>query len=297
MTLSMTGFASMRATGDDQTVRVRIRTVNHKGLKVSVHVPDQLFTLRQGIEGLVQRHCARGSIHVDIMYHAPKPAGHWRLDSEQLKQYYDQIDTVASGIAEQTGRATEAPRLELLASLPGVVCEVGVDEPDGEALSGFVLPVVEQALGELQANRAEEGARLQSHLRSCCEGIRTRVANVEAALPQVLADHRARLAQRLEALTAERGLSEDVVAREMAVVADKSDVCEELARLASHLTALEQTLTASGPVGRKLEFLALELNREATTLGAKISDPMLTQDIVELKLEVERIREQAANVE
>ncbi len=293
---SMTGFGrAQRVEACGTRTVVQIRSVNHKGLKLHVRLPDGLEPLRQQIERSIKREIDRGAVQVDIVYHAPSRAARYVVDRALLKRYVSELTAVQA----QLGGEAQPIAIDRLAALPGVVevCEAELDPASAQALEAQVQPVVGEALAALCAMREAEGRALAEDLRAIVRRIERQVAHLRAALPAAVAASNERLRRRVQALLGELALDGAALAREAAIAADKADVSEELTRLEAHLEAVRLALARGGPCGRRLEFLAQELQREASTLAAKLQDARLVQLALEVKLEVGRMREQAANVE
>ncbi|GIW71938.1 MAG: hypothetical protein KatS3mg102_1480 [Planctomycetota bacterium] len=293
MIRSMTGFGRARFAEGDLVVSVLVRALNHRGLKLHLRLPDACAPLGPAIERAVRERIERGSIYLELGYHGPRRPGAWRLDRELLKYYVRELGELQAEIA----REAEPLALDRLAALPGVI-EPAPAEPEGEPLlAERVMPVLQQALAALVASREAEGQLLARELERACARVAEALARLKEGLPGALAAYRERLEQRLARLLGETPLDPGQIAREVALLAERSDVSEELSRLEAHLGAVAEALARGGPVGRRLEFLTQELQREATTLAAKLQDPALLEHALVIKIEVGRMREQAANVE
>ena len=293
---SMTGFGRGNASGGGHSLDVEVRTVNHRYLDVRVHLARELTALEHALVAQVRRKLRRGRVDVQVRLEAaPDGSAGWRADlgaaralKRALVEVQDELGlpgevdaTAFAGLAERflvPGRRLEAETLEPLAR---------------EALS-------EALRGALSA-RAAEGEAIEADLRERVGAMRAHVESLAARAPEVVAAARERLDGRVTALLASRDTSLDPgrLEQEMAILADRSDVAEELQRLGHHLDTLDGWLDGSrdAPVGRRLDFLAQELGREANTVASKVSDAEVAALVVELKAEIERLREQAANVE
>lgn len=285
---SMTGFGSGRAEGDGNVVEVEARSVNHRHLKIHVRAPEALNGLIPRLEELVKGRLSRGTVYLQLRTSGAL-AGGYRLDPGLLRRLHAEL----SELAGQLG--VSPPGLGEVAQLPGVV------QPDEAGDQDQLLPLARQAaqaaLDELERMRAHEGQGIADDLRGVAQAIAGCADQVEARAPAAVREQAERLRQRVAQLLGEAELAPDELAREVALLADKSDVSEEVQRLRSHVGQLERALAAGGPLGRKLEFLAQELHRETNTIGSKCHDAEITGVTLELKLLVERIREQVANLE
>ncbi len=283
---SMTGFGSGRAEADLESGRytcdVEARSVNGRHLKVSVRLPDELSSLVPRVEALLREAVSRGTVYLTLRL-ADQGGIEGRLDEDALKTLYRKLQKLGDP-------ADSNPRLDVLCLAPGVFRDTS-----GSVDSDALWPTVEKAcllaIKELLAMRATEGRGLATDLRGITTDLRAEASAIEAAAPAAIDA----LAARLRARVAE--LSPSDLAREVALLADKADISEELQRLRSHIDQVESTLDKGGPSGRRLEFLAQELGREANTLTNKCRDDALIQRALELKLGVERFKEQVANLE
>jgi uncharacterized protein (TIGR00255 family) len=289
----MTGFGVAQAAhGASAQLEVEVRSVNGRHLKVMARVSDPLLALLPQLEELVRSRTARGALHLQARLSGSLDGAGAQIDAALLRRFFVTLQAAARDLG------AEPPRISEVALLPGVVREDLARDAAQEA-----WPALEQAtcaaLDQLEAMRKQEGLGIAQDLRQTCEAILELAKQVEARAPEVVRDQGARLRGRIEQLLSEaqRTLDPGVLARETALLADRSDVSEEVQRLRSHVEQLLSTLGEDGPVGRKLEFLAQELLREANTMASKAHDTSLVQLILQIKLHVERIREQVANVE
>lgn len=293
---SMTGFGSARAEASvaEQELRleVEVRSVNHRHLKLHTRVPEGLVGLIPQVEELVRARAARGTIYLTARQTSRASQTSYRLDRELLIRFHQELATAAGELG------VDPPDLGRAALLPGVVREEEV-RAEAQAVWPALSAAVDEALGLLDAMRLEEGRGIAANLQQVLTEMGGHADAVEAAAPQAVQDQAERLRARVRALLDEPGeLDPQALAREVALLADKSDISEELQRLRSHIDQIANTLAgSSGPVGRKLEFLTQELMRESNTMANKSHDTVLIDTILEIKLCVERIREQVANVE
>jgi uncharacterized protein (TIGR00255 family) len=287
---SMTGFGVGRSqlSGRHACV-VEVRSVNNRHLKASVRVPEGLTSLVPRLEGLVRDQISRGTVYLTLRLTNTGDSAGARLNRELLTYLYGEVSALAQELK------AEPPRLDTLCLAEGVVSSDEVI-PEADEVWPTVAEAAGAALGELLAMRRTEGAGLGVDLSAIVADMRSCAASIEAAAPAAVAAESARLRERISELAGELEPAE--LAREVALLADRADISEELQRWRSHLEQVETTLAyAKGPVGRKLEFLAQELLREANTMGSKCRDGALVQQALELKLCVERLKEQLANLE
>jgi len=288
---SMTGFGAASKEAAGLTVRVEVRTVNHRSLAVSVRGPSVLDALAAEVEAAVRRRIQRGSVNVSVSLARTRAAAPQRIAPAVLADYARQARDAAKdlGLAE--------PTLGDLLRLPGVLEEPETPDLGDDGRAGL-LAAVDAAVADAVLMREREGAALAGELRGLLDAIERAAAAIEALVPRAVEVARTRLRERLaEILTPGQGVPEEVVAREIAVLADRTDVAEEVARLRSHVLQAREALSAGEAVGRRLDFLAQEFGREVNTVGSKSQDAAIAALVVEAKLSVERLKEQAANLE
>ena len=296
MIRSMTGFGAAAAEGRSGRFSVEIRAVNGKFYKSSIRLPEELLPLEAEIDQIASKRLGRGSVTVSIRFLPSPQAGLARINAEVVASYLEQLAAAVPPSLREACRIDAAAVL----SLPGALAADAGDLLLEEA-RGIVAALVEEACTRVVEMRRREGAALAVQLRGLGEEIASRVAAIEARAPAVLVEYRSRLHARIDALLAESGtaLREEDLLREVAIYADRSDVAEETTRLAGHLAQLDAALSPAegGPAGRMLDFLAQEMLREANTIGSKSGDTEISRLTVEVKSFIERIKEQAANVE
>jgi uncharacterized protein (TIGR00255 family) len=292
MLRSMTGFGAASSEADGASLRVEVRSVNHRHLSVKTRLPEALAALEPEIEERVRSKCERGTVSVSLAWERGEDAALARVDHEAARRYARELADLAGELG-----IPAALSLDTLVTLPGVVSEsaAGVD---GSRARAAVLELVEEALARMLAMRAAEGAALASDLRGNARALEKLAERIRKRVPGIVRSHRTALAKRVQALLGGKTpVTGADLAREIALLADKLDVSEELARLASHLGQLETFLARGGRIGRQLDFLVQEIFREVNTIGAKCSDATVAHWVVEAKTRVERLREQVQNVE
>jgi uncharacterized protein (TIGR00255 family) len=287
----MTGYGSAEATFDDASLVVEVRSVNHRYLDVRVDVPDLLSSHALRIEQLARTRLERGRYSLSVRHHRARHAA-TALDVERARAAYQQL----SGLHQELGLSGELP-LTVLAAVPSLLA--AAPAVDDEALGTALDEAVQRALDALDAMRDREGGALARDLASHLGEAKRLCEAIEQRRPIALDAMRQRLRERIERLLDGTGIAPDEgrLEQELAISAERSDVAEELARLASHLDQLGGLLQAEGPSGRRIDFLLQEMGRETNTIGAKSPDAPLTGLVVELKAVVSRLREQVQNVE
>ena len=293
MIRSMTGFGVADTHEEGYRLEARIRTVNSKDLKVSCNLPPALRLKEADLEKLVKNRLHRGRVFVEV---------DCEIDTQDIATLvdWDKLDTYVRIIRELAAEKGLNPDVDLasLLSISDAVREEPEELPD--TLWDSLMDVCTEALDSLVDMREEEGANLRSQMEELCNSMQESLDRVEDAAPELVEKYRDRLRDRVEELMEGTELEEDShsLAREVAIYADKCDVSEEIARMRSHLDQIREMLeSADSPAGRKLDFLAQEMLRESDTMAAKIPGPEETQEVIDIKADVNRLREQIRNVE
>jgi uncharacterized protein (TIGR00255 family) len=290
----MTGHGQAKTDGPWGALQVEVRTVNHRGLKVVVRLGDAFGRHESEVEGLVRQAVQRGTVQLNARWQRSGAAAAQRVNTETLGRYYQQLHEASA--AWPDAGPIDVSRLLLL---PGVLEDPsGVEEPD-EAVLAALSATVQAALENLNAMRDLEGEAMGRSLREDLAEIRRRSDAIAELAPAVVEQYRQRLRGKIEAYLREHALEVSVpeVLREVQLFADRSDISEELTRLASHLDRFEEALEGSEAHGRKLDFVVQEMFRETNTIGSKASDADISSHVVEVKCALERIRELVQNIE
>ena len=292
MVKSMTGYGRAVETVNGREFTVELRSVNNRYLDCAVKLPRALSFAEDAVKQAVKGAISRGKVDVFISL---------RSESAQDVQITLNAPVVEGYIAAMRQMARDYGIREdisvgLLSRMPDVFT---VDKPevDEEQLLSDLLSVVNKALERYDAMRTAEGKALENDLRSRGETILSLVEQVEAGSGQTVADYRTRLENKLKEVLANTAIDESRILTEAAIFADKVAVDEETVRLRSHLDQMNNMLTTGGAIGRKLDFLLQEMNRESNTIGSKCSDVRLARIVVDIKAELEKIREQTQNIE
>jgi uncharacterized protein (TIGR00255 family) len=289
----MTGFgrASFEAAGS--TLAVELRCVNQRNLDLSVRLPRSLSGLEAELRRLLSQRFSRGKVELSVALAAgAAPRAELEVDRALVLRYL----ALARELSREAGVIDRVSVAELLA-MPGVVRAVEAAAREEDAAAPLLEAVARAADGAL-AMRAAEGGALARELSARLATVNALVAELGGRAGEVQRAVRERLRVRAEQLRGETGLLDEArLYQEVALAAERLDVAEELARLASHVEQFGAALASDEPVGRKLDFLTQELAREANTLGAKAGDAPLAQRVVDLKAEIDRIREQVQNIE
>jgi uncharacterized protein (TIGR00255 family) len=292
---SMTGFARVRKSSGSGEVVLTVKSVNHRGLDIHFHMSDELDVFENALRLALKRHVLRGHFQVRVVFtrsQAAAPA----LNRGLLEAYFGAFRQAASemGIAG-------VPDLNTALALPGMFRETGGEQPE-EAAEQFLVSAMEEAVLSLNAFREREGKELAAEMTARASAIRDAASRMQGLRSQAAPAFQARLSERLAELLGGTSLDPQRLAQEAALLADRSDISEELTRLRVHTSQLEALLAGGGEIGKKLDFLLQEMGREANTILSKTSGAgdlglVMTEVGLAVKAEIEKIREQALNLE
>ncbi len=286
----MTGFGEARRQDSRGTIQVEVRAVNNRHLKVSLKLSDSHAQMEPAIEALVRERIRRGTIQLHVRIERPRRPEDYRLNLVALESYRRQLSELPDG-----GNLA----LGALLSLPGVVEDRRPSDVDPEQDWPAVAETVTSALERLEASRSAEGRAMATELAALGRSIADQVVAIGDRAPEVVLAYQKRLIERVGILLREQAQAPEPrdVAREVAIMADRVDVSEELVRLRAHLTQYQSILEETESSGRKLEFLVQEMGREINTIGSKAADVEISRCVVESKALLEKIRELVQNVE
>ncbi len=288
MISSMTAFAREEYRGDLGVMSWEIRSVNHRYLEAFVRLPEELRVLETGVRERLNARLGRGKLDVSLKF---KPGARAEAGLQVNRRLVEQLLAAEEEMAGLLHCDSYLRPLDLL-RWPGVLEE---QEQDYTPVKQQAMTLLENTLDSLIDNRLREGERLAEIVRQRIEALQTQVDRVRELMPEVLENVRTRIRERLAEVMAE--LDEPRVEQEMALLAQRLDVDEEMDRLETHLSEVERVLSSDEPVGRRLDFLMQELNREANTLSSKSNDVEVTRAGVEMKVLIEQMREQIQNIE
>jgi uncharacterized protein (TIGR00255 family) len=288
----MTGWGEARLEREIANVRVEMKSVNNKFLDCTIKMPRAYMFAEETFKSAVSKRVSRGKVDVYVTVDLSN------ADSTKLtvnmplaKAYRD----AAERVAWELGVDNPLTAQELL-RFPDVIA-VERDETDSEAIAELIAEALNAALNVFEEQREREGARLGADIAGKLDIIERHIETIRTKSPQTVSDYRARLETRMAEVLRDTVLDEARILAEAAIFADRVAVDEETVRLTSHLTEARRMLKSREPVGRRLDFLVQEMNREANTIGSKCQDAQLARVVVELKAEIEKIREQAQNLE
>ena len=292
MIKSMTGYGRAREMLNKRDITVEVRSVNNRYLDCTVKMPRMYTFAEDAIKQHVQQVVSRGKVDVFITVDASAADVAKVSVNQELAAQYAAALGVLADVCGTESRVTP----EQLARFPDVLTVTKADE-DLETVSADICAVLDQALEAYNAMRAIEGRKLAEDIGSRLTNIETYTSQVEARSPQTVAEYRAKLTARMEEVLQSTTIDPQRILTEAAIYADKVAVDEETVRLRSHVAQLRTMLESDEPMGRKMDFLIQEVNRESNTIGSKCSDVSIAQVVVSLKAEVEKMREQVQNVE
>lgn len=289
---SMTGYGKGTASRDGLTVTAEIKTVNHKFFDWSIKMPKGFLFVEDDAKRAVAAEVQRG--HVDVYLTVERDAGvadDYAVDGNLALKYV----RTAENLAESTGVQYDVTVSSLMKN-PDIV-SLKAAEIDDETAKSVVLEALGEALVGLVAMREKEGVTQVADISAKLDAIESALGEIASVAPQVVADYRAKLAARIREALGDNLPEESRIATEVALFADKCAIDEEISRLTAHIAAMRAHLKNTAPVGRKLDFLVQEMNREANTIGSKANDLRITERVLAIKNDIEKIREQAQNVE
>ena len=287
MVRSMTAFARQTVESDLGTLTLELKSVNHRFSEVSLRLPEELRSVESKIRDRISQVIKRGKIDANLRYQAPLAAIGFEIDREVVRTLAatsQDVETELPGIGPI--------RMIDVLKWPGVL---KTPEVDAEQLTSTAMTLLDTALKELMDTREREGEKLKQLLLERCTAMSSEVAKVQERIPVAIEAMRQRLKEKLAEWKVE--LDEARLEQEVVFLCNKSDVAEEMDRLQAHIEEVKRVLEDKKPVGRRLDFLMQELNREANTLASKSPDTEMTRASVELKVLIEQMREQVQNIE
>ena len=292
MVKSMTGYGRAREMRNGRDITVEVRSVNNRYLDCTVKMPRAYIFAEDRMKARVQQAISRGKVDVFVTIDASAADEAVVAVNEPLARGYYEALTRLKTMFSLPGEVTP----EVLAKFPDVLAVTKAEE-DVEAIAADICAVLDDALAAYNDMRAVEGEKLAADVAGRVTTIETVVGKVEERSPQTVAAYRQRLEAKMQEVLQSTTIDESRILTEAAIFADKIAVDEETVRLRSHIAQLRAMLASDEPVGRKLDFLIQEVNRECNTIGSKCSDLTIAQDVVNMKAEVEKIREQVQNIE
>jgi len=291
---SMTGYGEAIDELEGISYAVEIKAVNNRYLKTIIKLPEVVAFLEDAIDKELRRHLSRGTINYVLRFKSVSANALFEIDEVTLKSLVAKLKALSASVGVE-GAIDVASLLEL----PGMVQPVTPDDEQRVKITEFVLRLTAEALDRLKHMREAEGAFLDADLRKHCDAIHHELESVRQRSESVVLEYAKRLRKRVDELLAEAKLKldEQTLAREVAILADRSDISEEMARLDAHLQQFAQICRTDGQAGRRLDFLSQEMLREANTVASKAGDARIARSVVDIKCLIERLKEQIQNVE
>jgi uncharacterized protein (TIGR00255 family) len=291
---SMTGYGEAQGEAHGVSYAVEIKTVNNRYFKTIIKLPELATFLEEDIDKLLRQNISRGTVNYVL-----------RLKDASATTLFDIDEAALQAVVEKLSRAgsssgiTGTIDIGNLLNLPGIIQPALPDNEKAEQIKKIVLEISQQALDKLKQMRATEGGCLEVDIKKCCATIEEELKQIHSRSSIVLQEYAEKLKKRVNELLAhaELKIDEGILAREVAVFAERSDISEEVSRLDSHLQQLEQCLNGINQVGRRLDFISQEMLREANTIASKASDTETTRCVVNIKCQIDRIKEQVQNIE
>ena len=292
MIKSMTGFGSAKGTVEGLEITVELKSVNNRYLDTSVRLPRSFLFAEEAIKAAVQAHISRGKVDVFVTVDT-SDAGDMtvKVNEPLLRGYIEAIRHISCEYSLDNDMTAMS-----VSRFPDVLT-VEKKDLDAEAISAGISAIADEALRDFDAMRLREGAKLRDDVLSRLDTIDRLVTTVENEAPKTVAEYRKRLEQKMQEVLGSTGIDENRILAEAAIFADHIAVDEETVRLRSHMSQLSDMINGSSPTGRKIDFLIQEFNREANTIGSKCQNSEIAHVVVDLKSEIEKIREQIQNIE
>ncbi len=294
MLLSMTGFGEAHAQQDGLAVAAEVRSINSRYLKVTVRCGEGYASLEPRVEVMLREKLRRGTISVNVQVTRTKSCEDYRIDAELLDRYYESFRQWQ----ESRGLDRQA-RLDNLLLLPGVVNEELASAADVEADWPVIEKTLLAAVENLAHMRGDEGRAMEADLRKNCLVATVALDAIESRAPLVVESYRQRLRERLDKILSEHKIELEPgdIIKEVGLFAERSDISEEIVRLRSHFQQFFSIMELPESSGRKLDFITQEMFRETNTIGSKANDVEIARNVIEIKADIERLREMIQNVE
>lgn len=289
--LSMTGYGRGNASGDDLSITMELSSVNRKGLEVNASLPREWQGMERTLCDEVRKAVSRGKVSIALRLETLGEQRGLSWDEAAVKSSIERLSTLAGEV-----NATFTPDADALLRLIGLLDTSG-KLPDWEAILPVVQKALSLAIGQFVEMRKKEGGALAEDMQARLSLLKSWAGEIRSLSENTVPRYRELLLERLQKAGLELDIQDERVLKEISIFADKCDIAEELTRLESHFGQFEETLSITEPVGRKLDFLCQELFREINTVGSKANNIDVTRLVIEMKNELERIREQVQNIE
>jgi uncharacterized protein (TIGR00255 family) len=291
---SMTGYGEAQGEVDGISYAVEIKTVNNRYFKTIIKLPELASFLEEDVDKLLRKNISRGTINYTLRLKDVSAGALFEIDEYALKAVVEKLSRAGS-----SSGINGAIDIGNLLSLPGIIQPALPDEKRAEQIKKLVLDISQKALNKLKHMRAIEGGYLEVDIKKCCTIIAEDLERIRGRSDIIIQEYAEKLKKRVNELLAhaELKIDEEILAREVAIFADRSDISEEVARLDSHMQQFAQCCNGNDQVGRRLDFISQEMLREANTIASKASDTDTTRYVVDIKCQIDRIKEQVQNIE
>ncbi len=291
---SMTGYGEAAGELDGISYAVEVKAVNNRYLKTIIKLPEGTAFLEDDVDKTLRRQLSRGTINYVLRVKSVSANALFEIDEASLRALVMKLNEVSASVG-----AKGSIDLASLLELPGIVQPVIPDEEQSLRIKEFVLGLTATAMDKLKRMREAEGRFLEADLKKHCDAIQAELETIRRCSGSVTQDYARKLRKRVDELLAEAKLKldEQTLAREVAILADRSDISEEITRLDAHLQQFAQICRTDGQAGRRLDFLSQEMLREANTVASKAGDAQIARSVVDIKCLIERLKEQIQNIE
>lgn len=292
MANSMTGYGRSRRTAENYDITVEMKSVNHRYADFSIKLPRFCVFLEDDIKKCISKKVSRGKIDVFVTVRKEEDdSKEFTINTAAAKSLIDSLRS----LSEDFGLKDDLT----LSSVAGFddIFEINYKEEDEDLLKSCVLSVLDEALDAFCETRKREGEKLVTDMKMRNDTVREKLEEIKKLEPQTVAQYRTRLEERIRELISDAAVDESRLLTETAIMADKLSITEEIVRLSSHLDEFERIITSDEPVGRRLDFLMQEMNRETNTIGSKSNSLEIARLVVDIKAELEKMREQLQNLE
>ena len=293
MIKSMTSFGRAQSEeGKDSCFSIEMKSVNHRYLDINIRMPRMMLALEEKIRNIISKKLNRGKVDVFINYkNYRNDIGKANLNMELAKNYYECLKQIQKEL-----NVIDDISATKIARFPDVI-NIEEHEENLENIFNEISPLIDSALNLMEGMRSKEGEKLKEDILSKLKIIAIYVEEIEKVADSIPKNYKKKLEERLSELLSGVDIDESRIALEVAILSDKAAVDEEITRLKSHLSQMRSTLDLNEPIGRKLDFIIQEMNREANTIASKSTDINITNKVIEVKNTIEKIREQVQNIE
>ncbi len=291
MLKSMTGFGRAEKMFDDFEVKVNLKSVNHRYMDASIRMPKYYTFAEDKIRQAAAKYISRGKIEIFISVDRIEGSGKTiAIDKDVAKNYIDALRTLAEfGIEDDVKISTISQYHDIF--------KIESDEEDEERITAMLLEVFSAAAEDFVNMRVEEGKNMEKDILSHLDILAEKLSQVELRYPQIVEEYKNRLRGKISEVLEDKNIDESRIVTEVAIFAERTDIGEETVRLHSHIKEFKKAILTDQPIGKKLDFMIQEMNRETNTMGSKANDVEISKIIVDMKSEIEKIREQIQNIE